>query len=130
MPEPTTTTATAAWSVSAGLVAAFLAAIGVSWVHVFWAAAGAFFGAGFAPATGRMRAMLAFPVSTLLSAKAGVLGAAWVGSIGALPPHEVAQGIGALAGLVFHPVVAVLVKAAPAKLSQHLGVQGDQGGSK
>lgn len=124
MPEPTTTSAgAAAWAVSAGLVAAFLAAIGVTWVHVFWAAAGCFFGAGFAPPTGRVRAMLSFPLSTLLAAKAGILGAAWLDSVGGIAPSELAQAGGALAGLVFHPVVAVIVKAAPGILQARLGVK-------
>lgn len=130
MPEPTTTSATAAWSVSAGLVAAFLAAIGVTWVHVFWAAAGAFIGSGFAPQTGRMRAMLAFPVSTLLSAKAGIVGAAWVGTVGGIPPADMAQAVGALAGIVFHPVVAVVVKASTVVAQRRLGVQDTEGGAK
>lgn len=125
MPEPTTTTATAAWSVSAGLVAAFLAAIGVTWVHVFWAAAGCFFGAGFAPPTGRARAILSFLLSTLLAAKAGILGAGWLGAVGSVGQTDVAQAAGALAGIVFHPVVAALVKTVPAVIQTRLGGQSE-----
>jgi hypothetical protein len=123
MAEPTTTTASAAWAVSAGLVAAFLAALGVTWVHVFWAAAGCFFGAGFAPPTGRWRAMFAFPISTMLSAKAGIIGAEWLGAVGGIAPHDMAQGLGALAGIVFHPMIAVVVRAATGVLQSRLGVQ-------
>lgn len=122
MAEPTTTTA-ATWAVVAGLLAGFLAAVGITWVHVFWASVGAFFGAGFAPPTGRLRAMLSFPLSTLLAAKAGILGAAWAGPVAGIAPHDLAQAIGALAGIVFHPVVAVLVKVAPTIAQLRLGVQ-------
>lgn len=123
MPEPTTTTAAAGWAVAAGLLASFLAALGVTWVHVFWAAAGAFVGAGWAPQSGRIRSMLMFPVSSLLAAKAGIIGAAWIGPLGGLPTAEVAQALGGLSGIVFHPVVAALVKIAPAATRLRLGVQ-------
>lgn len=125
MHDPTVPS-TAVWAVAAGLAASFLAALGVTWVHVFWAAAGAFVGAGWAPQTGRFRAMLMFPVSTLLAAKAGIVGAAWVGAIGNLPAQELAQAMGGLAGIVFHPVTSSLVKMAPAITRIRLGAQEDK----
>lgn len=123
MAEPATTTTAAGWAVAAGLLASFLAALGVTWVHVFWAAAGAFVGAGWAPSSGRFRAILMFPVSTMLAAKAGIIGAAWVGPIGSLPISETAQAMGGLAGIVFHPMAAVLVQIAPALARLRLGIQ-------
>lgn len=108
MAEPTIPTATA-WAITAGLMASFLAAIGVTWVHVFWAAAGAFVGSGFAPPAGRWRAMLMFPVSTMLAAKAGIVAAAWWGSIGAMTIAETAQSFGGLVGIVFHPLTVAVV---------------------
>lgn len=120
MTEPTTTGI--GWALVAGLIASFLAAIGVTWAHVFWAAAGAFVGAGWAPPAGRVRAILMFPVATLLAAKAGVIGAAWLGPIGTLPAAELAQAVGGLLGIVFHPLTAVLVQIAPALARNRLGI--------
>lgn len=113
MAEPTLP-ASAWWPWVTGLVAAFLAAIGVSWAGLFWAMAGAFFGAGFAPPAGRLRAIAGFPLSVLLAAKAGVVWAAWQGPLGNLSPAETAQAAAAVSGLIFHPAVAALVKAVPA----------------
>lgn len=123
MAEPATTTTAAGWAVAAGLLASFLAALGVTWVHVFWAAAGAFVGAGWAPPSGRLRAMLMFPVSTMLAAKAGIVGAAWMGPVGGLPVADMAQALGGLAGIVFHPMAAALVQIAPALARLRLGIQ-------
>lgn len=111
--EPTVS-ASAWWPWVTGLVAAFLTAIGVSWAGLFWATAGAFFGAGLAEKTGRVRAILGFPLSVLLAAKAGVVWAAWNGPVGSLSAGETAQAAAAVSGLVFHPAVAALVKAVPA----------------
>lgn len=69
--------------------------------------------------------MLSFLLSTLLAAKAGILAAAWWGGVGSASPGEVAQAAGAVAGIVFHPVVAVLVKAAPGIVQARLGSQGE-----
>ena len=123
MPEPTTSGAAVAWALVAGLAASFFAAIGVTPAGVFWAAAGAFVGAGFAPAAGRLRAMLLFPAATVLSAKAGIVGAAWLGAIGALPAHAMAEALGGLLGIVFHPLTAALVQMTPALARLRLGVQ-------
>lgn len=124
MPEPTTTTTATAWAVAAGLMASFLAAIGVTWVHIFWAASGAFVGGGFFEhRLGRWRAIMTFLLSALLAAKAGIIGAAWAGPIGSLPPAEVAQAAGGLFGIMFQPIAAALVKMAPALMRLRLGLQ-------
>lgn len=121
MAEPTLSTpAWAPWIV--GLMAAFFAAIGVSWSAVFWGAAGAFFGAGLAPKTGRWRAIVGFPISVLLAAKAGIVWSAWHGPIAGLSPEHAAEAAAALAGLVFHPAVAMLVKALPVLARVRLGL--------
>lgn len=125
MPDPTTTSTAAAWAVSAGLIGAFFAAVGVSWDHVFWAAAGAYFGAGVAPAAGRIRAIAMFPVSTMLAAKIGVIGAAWLSPVGAIAANELAQGIGGLAGLLFHPLATTLIKIAPELARRRFGMQSE-----
>lgn len=122
MAEPTATTG-AAWAIAAGLIASFLAAVGVTWVHVFWAAAGAFVGAGWAPPSGRVRSMLMFPVSTMLAAKAGIVCAAWFGPIGGLSAHDTSQAFGGLAGIAFHPLTAAFVAAIPAIARLRTGQQ-------
>jgi len=122
MAEPTTTTTAAGWAITAGLMAAFLSAIGVTWAVIFWAAFGAFVGAGFAPPAGRVRAMLMFPASTMLAAKAGIVGAAWAGPVGNLPAHDLAQALAGLAGIGFHPLTAALVNTIPAWARQRAGV--------
>ncbi len=66
-----------------------------------------------------------FPVYTMLAAKAGIVGAAWCGPIGALPPSDLAQAMGGLAGIVFHPATALLVKAVPS-LGRRFGLQEDK----
>ena len=110
VPEPATTTGATGWAVAAGLCSAFLAAVGIGWDLVFWSSAGSFIGAGWAPKTGRLRAVLTFAASTVLAAKAGTIAAAWWGPIGALPAGELAQGCAGLAGILFHPLVARLVR--------------------
>jgi hypothetical protein len=127
MAEPTTTAGAAGaawWPWVAGLLAAFFAAIGVTWEAVFWASAGAFFGAGLGPRTGRWRAAVGFPLSVLLAAKAGTIWAAWGGPAGALmEASRAAEAAAALFGLLFHPAVAALVRLAPVLVRLRLGVQ-------
>lgn len=121
MAEPTLSTpAWGPWVV--GLLAAFFAAIGVSWSAVFWAGLGAFFGAGWAPKTGRWRAIAGFPISVLLAAKAGIVWAAWHGPVAGLSPEHAAEAAAAVAGLVFHPAVATAVKALPMLARVRFGV--------
>jgi hypothetical protein len=98
-----------------------MAAIGVTWAGVFWAAAGAFVGAGWAPPTGRLRAMLLFPAATLLAAKGGIIGAAWLGPVGPVPAHAMAEAVGGVLGIVFHPLTAALVQMMPALPRLRLG---------
>ena len=112
MAEPTTTTA--GWAVAAALTAGFLAALGVSWVHVFFAAGGVYVGAGMTTHNiGRVRAIVAFPFVVLLSAKAGVIAGAYVGAIGAVPVSEVSQALAGAIGLIFQPVAVTIVTAMP-----------------
>lgn len=112
MAEPTTTTA--GWAVAAALTAGFLAALGVSWAHVLFAACGIYVGAGMTQQRiGRVRAILAFPFSVLLAAKAGVIAGAYVGPIGAVPVNEVSQALAGAIGLVFQPLAVALVAAVP-----------------
>lgn len=106
--------ASAWWPWVTGLIAAFFAAIGVNWGLIFFAACGAFFGGGLGPKTGRWRAIAGFPLSVVLAAKAGIVWATWHGPVGAVPVEDVAQAAAALAGLVFHPTVAAVVRMVPA----------------
>ncbi len=127
MAEPTSAAGAAAgaqwWPWVAGLLAAFLAAIGVTWEAVFWASAGAFFGAGLGPRTGWWRAMVGFPLSVLLAAKAGTVWAAWGGPGGDwIEASRAAEAAAALFGLMFHPAVAALVRLAPVLVRLRLGV--------
>lgn len=114
MAEPTTSTATA-WAVSAGLVASFLAALGVSQPAFVLASAGVFVGGGFAPKTGRVRAIVLFPCSAILAAKAGIVLAIWLPMSG-LSSEHLGQAYAGLVGILFHPLVATLVRSVPARL--------------
>lgn len=112
MPEPTTTTA--GWAVAAALTAGFLAALGVSWVHVFFAAGGVYVGAGMTTHNiGRIRAIVTFPFSVLLAAKAGVVAGAYIGPIGTLPVDDVSQALAGAVGLIFQPVAVAVVSSMP-----------------
>jgi 4-amino-4-deoxy-L-arabinose transferase-like glycosyltransferase len=119
MAEPTTTTASVGWAVAAGTLGAFFAAIGVSWVAVFWALMGGLIGVSFAPQTGRLRAMLMFPTSALLAAKAGTLGAVQFFAASS----DWSGGLAAVSGIVLHPVISATVQAIPAIISARLGGQ-------
>jgi len=121
MAEPTTTSTAAAWAVAAGLVSAFLASIGVSWPTLFFATLGSLVGSGFAPTAGRLRAVAMFPASSMLSAKAGIVAAAYVGSIGAMTGEALAQAAAGAIGVLFHPLVLALARALPAAASARIG---------
>lgn len=122
MAEPTTTSTAAAWAVAAGLISAFLAAVGVSWPALAFAIFGSIAGSGFAPAVGRARAILMFPATSMLSAKFGILGAAWLGSIGTMTGEPLAQAAAGVIGLFFHPLTAALSRLIPAAVSQRAGL--------
>jgi hypothetical protein len=110
MPEPTSTTATSLTAGTiTGLIGAFFNVIGVNWATVFWGMCGACFGQpGGAPA-GRLRSIMTFPLSALASAKAGVAASAiWFSG-----DHSLAGAIAFIAGVVLHPTLAALAKAAP-----------------
>lgn len=117
MAEPTTTGAAVGWAAASGLLAAFLAGIGITWPAVFWATVGGVIGATFAPQVGRLRAMLMFPASSLLAAKGGmVFGAMWfAGDAGYI------GGLAGLGGIVFHPAITALVQALPSIINRRAG---------
>lgn len=117
MAEPTSTTAAAGWAVAAGALGAFFAAIGVTWDVVFWGVLGGIFGQPHGPAIGRYRAILMFPASTLLSAKAGMMASAmhFGGSEGW------AQLLAAGFGIAFYPLVSALVSGVPAIIRSRIG---------
>lgn len=129
MAEPTSAAGAAGaagvtwWPWVAGLLAAFFAAIGVTWEAVFWASLGAFFGGGLGPRTGRWRAIAGFPLSVLLAAKAGVMWAAWQGAgLDGIETARAAEAASAVFGICFHPLVAGLVRLVPALMKLRLGV--------
>ncbi len=109
MAEPATSSG-AAWAVAAGLSSAFLAAVGVSWPALLFATLGALIGSGWAPRTGRLRSVVTFPAVCLLAAKSGVLGAAYVGAVGAMSGDYLAQAVAGATGLFFHPLSALAVR--------------------
>lgn len=118
MAEPTTTTTVIAWAAATSAMGVFLTSIGVSWPIVFWATLGTLFGASWAPKMGRAKAMAAFPASSLLAAKIGILasGSFFAGAEG------MSGGIAAAAGLVFHPAIALVVAALPQLANRFLSI--------
>ena len=122
MAEPTATTTAAAWAVTAGLMSAFFAAIGVTWEAVFYATLGALAGSGVHAPIGRIKAIAVFPVAVLLSAKAGLSGSIWLGSVGGLTGIDLAELLASGIALVFHPLAATAVRLVPALAAKHLGV--------
>jgi hypothetical protein len=117
MAEPTTTTTAVGWAVAAGSMSAFFAAIGVPWSFVFWGFLGGLFGLSWAPQVGRVRSILMFPASAFLAGKIGLLAAAQ--SFSGSP--DWAQGIAAIAGIIFHPAIGLFVSSLPT-LAKRLGV--------
>lgn len=116
----------AAWAMVVSLMSGFLASLGVSWMLVFFAAAGTFFGAGLAPSTGRFRAMIAAPLATIVSAKAGLIIAAYSAPVDGVSKTELAQAASFLCGVIFHPALTIFVKAFRKRAEQKLGVQEDR----
>lgn len=117
MAEPASTTAAVGWAAATGLLAAFLAAIGVTWPAVFWAVVGGVIGATFAPQVGRLRSMLMFPAAALLAAKGGTLAALhWFAGDGGY-----IGGLAGLGGIVFHPAITALVARIPDVIKQRTG---------
>ena len=101
MTEPATSTTSAVIGLAA--VNAFFAFAGVSSDGVFWAMCGAIFGASSAPQMGRMRSILAHPVSVLASAKVGQVAAPH------FFPNEVGMigGLSFLTGLIFYRLIGI-----------------------
>ena len=117
MAEPTTTSVIA-WAAATSAMGVFLTSIGVSWPIVFWATLGTLFGSSLAPKMGRAKAAAAFPASSLLAAKVGIL----AGSSFFSGAEGVSGGIAAVAGLVFHPAIAILVAALPQLAGRYLNI--------
>lgn len=108
MAEPITPSAAAA-GLSSGIVGAVLVGLGITWPAVIWGVCGCIVGLSWAPATGRLRAFALFGAASLLSAKAGAVGALlwFAGS------DNVAGGLAAASGIIFHPSLAVVVNKLP-----------------
>lgn len=94
---------------SAGVTGAALAALGITSGLLFWGGVGCVIGAMWAPASGRWRGVATFVAAALLSAKAGAVGALvwWAGS------PDVAQGLAAASGVLFHPGVQAVIARLP-----------------
>lgn len=122
MADPTATTTAAAWAVTAGLMSAFFAAIGVTWEAVFYATLGALAGSGVHAPIGRIKAIAVFPVAVLLSAKGGLSAGAWLGAVGGLTGIGLAEMLASGIALIFHPLAATAVRLVPALAAKHLGV--------
>lgn len=108
MAEPASSfSAMTVWLMAAGVMGAFLGAVGITWPVLFFAACGTFMGVGGTRQDGRWRAMLAFAITVVLAAKAGAVGAAYLGKIGGVTGDQLAQALAAFAGLMFHPLLSL-----------------------
>lgn len=117
MAEPVSPTASAiAAGLSSGLVGAMLIPLGITWPLVAWGALGCIVGLSWAPAVGRLRAGALFAAAAMLSAKGGAVASAlwWAASV------DVAQGLAAVFGVVFHPLLTAVVGALPAIVAKRL----------
>ncbi|MEK8025003.1 hypothetical protein [Pseudaquabacterium rugosum] len=91
---------------AAGLASAALAAAGLTWPQLLFAACGAFIGAGGTRQRGPLRAVGAFAATVVLAAKAGGAGAAYLVHAGGLTGEPLAQALAAAIGLFFHPLAS------------------------
>lgn len=105
MAEPTSS----ATAISAGLLAAVLASLGLSAQPLFWALIGATLGMSVAPNTGRFRAAIVFTCAVLSSALLGTYAAQMY-----LPNVPLGSNVAALLlGTLFHPLLASASNAVP-----------------
>ena len=117
MAEPTITTG-ALWAAATAAMAGFFASIGVPWQAVLFAVLGAMFGAPMTAGLGRVRAVLAFPASSLIAAKFGTLAAAyWFAS-----STDWAGGLAIVCAIGLHPAIADGLKILPAFGARVAGV--------
>lgn len=97
---------TAGLATAAALTSAFVAAIGVDWQMLFFATVAAFIGSGVDKhGGGAIRACLMFAASVVLAAKTGAVAGDWLGSIGNIKQHQIAEGVAAVVGLFFYPLL-------------------------
>jgi hypothetical protein len=104
-------------AVAAAATSGFLAATGLTWPTILFAAGGTFLGAGATRQEGWITAVLAFFFISLLSAKGGVLLGAHIQAIGPVSGDELAQGCAAALGLFFHPLVTLATRRIEARHS-------------
>ena len=94
--------------------AILLSAASLTWPLVLWGTLGCVVGLSAAPATSRWRAVLLFVAASLISALAGsVVSVHWFAG-----SEPAAQGLAALAGIVFHPTASVLMRLVPAAIER------------
>ena len=109
MAEPVSPAASAvAAGVSSGLLGALFVPLGLTWPLVLWASLGCVVGLSWAPKVGRLRAASLFGAAALLSALFGKIGAAHFGG-----GIDLAQGLAAVLGIVFHPLLTAVVDKLP-----------------
>jgi hypothetical protein len=116
MTEPTSATTAVSLGIASGTAGAVLVGLGLSWPVLIWGSVGCIVGLSWAPATGRWRALSLFGAASLLSAKAGTMGAVlWFAA-----SPEYAQGMSAGVGMVFHPLLSAVVAKIPEAVSRRL----------
>lgn len=114
MSDPNASTVELVAALAVGAASAALASLGLSYVDLTWAVVGSIVGVSFAPPTSRVRAILLFAASVLMSAKLGVTTIEFW-----LPAHPDFEGAASAAiGVCFHPLMAALVARVPSIVSK------------
>jgi hypothetical protein len=116
MAEPTTTSSAGIIAFGSGMAGAMLLSLGISWALLIWAALGCIVGVTWAPETGRIRAISLFSSAAMLSAKGGAIAS----TIWFAGPSETAQGIAAGLGILFHPLLSIIVSELPKLVAKRL----------
>lgn len=97
-------------AVGIGVLAAFLAALGIGPQPLFWALIGTTAGMSFAPQTSRLRACITFGCATLASALLGTYGA----QVYLDKAAPIAANVASLVmGALFQPLLAAASNAVP-----------------
>lgn len=102
--------AAAVQGLAAGVGGAVLALLGVDAPTLTAALIGSVFGVSFAPAVGRLHAVLLFAAAVCASAVAASVVAAW---LPAVSPAVASKGAALAIGVLLHPLIQVASKAAP-----------------
>lgn len=99
---------------AAGVGGAVLSLLGVDAQTLTAALIGSVFGVSFAPAVGRLHAVLLFAAAVCASAvAASVLGPVVAAWLPAVSPAAASKGAALAIGVMLHPVIQALSKAAP-----------------